>query len=326
VGFAAVAATAAVAGYAAQRRVTNRWRATADELTEAGLVLSEELVHHDVPVGDGGSIHAVEAGSGPPIVLVHGVTLSVLTWARQFTGLEGTHRVIAIDQRGHGRSVAGTDGYRFDRMAEDVLDVLDALDVEQGVLVGHSMGGMVSLTAAIGQPGRLARRVAGLALVGTSAGPVTGVPLWPTLTDRAVSLSGRSLASAERRGRGLLPGNDVAAWGTRLAFGSKPTPLDLELTRTMVTAMSPTAMAELLGSLVGYDVRDGLGGITLPTTVVAGTRDFLLPPFHARRLANGIPGARLEMLERCGHMVMLERPEALNGILGRFSAEVRSGT
>ena len=87
--------------------MAERLRATADELVEAGLVLSEELVHHDVPVGDGGSIHAAEAGSGPPIVLVHGVTLSVLTWARQFAGLKGSHRVIAIDQRGHGRSVAG---------------------------------------------------------------------------------------------------------------------------------------------------------------------------------------------------------------------------
>ena len=211
-------------------------------------------------------------------------------------------------------------------MAEDVLDVLDAMDVEGAVLVGHSMGGMVSLTAAVGQPERLARRVAGLALVGTSAGPITGVPLWPTLTDRAVSLSGRSLASAERRGRGILPGHDVVTWSTRIAFGSRPAASDVELTRTMVSAMSPVAMAGLLGSLVGFDVREGLGGITLPTTVVVGTRDYLLPPFHARRLARGIHGARLEVLEGCGHMVMLERPEALNAILDRFSTSVRSGT
>jgi pimeloyl-ACP methyl ester carboxylesterase len=185
---------------------------------------------------------------------------------------------------------------------------------------------MVSLTAALAEPDRMAEHVAGLVLVGTTAGPVTGVPLWPVVTDRMAALTGRSLASAGRKGRGLFPGEDLASWSTRMAFGSRPTALDLELTRSLTSAMSPTAMADLLVSLVGFDLRARLGEIRLPTRIVVGSRDLLLPPFHARRMAAGIPHAVLEVLPGCGHMVMLERPDALNDLLHRFSVSLERGT
>jgi non-heme chloroperoxidase len=323
---AAATALAAGGAFAAQRHWTRRWRAGDDALAEAGLRMVDELVHHDVAISDGGVIHAVELGEGPAIVLVHGVTLSDAVWVRQFAALAGRHRVIAIDQRGHGPSVAGDDGYTFDRLAQDVLDVLEALAVRNAVLVGHSMGGMVSLTAALAEPDRMAEHVAGLVLVGTTAGPVTGVSLWPVVTDRMAALTGRSLASAGRKGRGLFPGEDLASWSTRMAFGSRPTALDLELTRSLTSAMSPTAMADLLVSLVGFDVRARLGEIRLPTRIVVGSRDLLLPPFHARRMAAGIPHAVLEVLPGCGHMVMLERADELNELLHRFSVSLEPET
>lgn len=316
---AAATALAAAGAFAAQRHWTRRWRSDDQAMAEAGLRMVDELVHHDVTTGDGGVIHAVELGDGPAIVLVHGVTLSDAVWVRQFTALAGRHRVIAIDQRGHGPSVAGDDGYSFDRLALDVLDVLDGLDVRDAVLVGHSMGGMVSLTAVLAEPDRMAEHVAGLVLVGTTAGPVTGLPLWPVVTDRMTALTGRSLAAAERKGRGLFPGEDLASWSTRMAFGAGPTALDLELTRSLISAMSPRAMADLLVSLVGFDVRARLGEIRLPTRIVVGSRDLLLPPFHARRMAAGIPHALLDVLPGCGHMVMLERPDELNELLHSFS-------
>lgn len=322
---AAATALAAGGAYAAQRQWTRRWRSDDDALARAGLRMVDELVHHDVATGDGGVIHAVELGEGPPIVLVHGVTLSDAVWVRQFTALTGGHRVIAIDQRGHGPSVAGDDGYTFDRLAQDTLDVLDGLKVRNAVLVGHSMGGMVSLTAALADPDRMAEHVAALVLVATTAGPVTGVPLWPMVAGRMTALTGRTLASAERRGRGLFPGEDLASWSTRMAFGSRPSPLDLELTRSLISAMSPGAMADLLVSLVGFDVRARLGEIRLPTRIVVGSRDLLLPPFHARRMAAGIPHAVLEVLPGCGHMVMLERPDELNEMLHELSMSLQPG-
>jgi pimeloyl-ACP methyl ester carboxylesterase len=81
-------------------------------------------------------------------------------------------------------------------------------------------------------------------------------------------------------------------------------------------------MAELLGPLFEFDVRTDLGRIELPTLVVVGTRDLLTPPRRARDVAARIPGARLEVLEGCGHLVMLERADTLDDLLERFSAEL----
>ena len=110
--------------YVLEKAIARRWHAPEDELASAGLSMPSDVQHHFVTTTDGGRIHVVEAGQGPPIVLVHGITLGVGIWVRQFRGLAGTHRVIAIDQRGHGQSIAGTDGYRFERLADDLIEVL----------------------------------------------------------------------------------------------------------------------------------------------------------------------------------------------------------
>lgn len=325
-GLGAVVGVGAVAGYAAQRRLARRWRVEKAVVAGAGLVLGDDLTHHDIPVSDGGSIHVVETGDmGPPVVLLHGVTLSVLTWARQIASLSDAHRVVAIDQRGHGRSVAGQDGYEFDRLADDVVEVLEALDVRGAVLVGHSMGGMVALTAASAMSDRLSRHVAGLVLVATSAGPLTGVLLPTVVTSGVVALAERRLTGLDRRGRSIVPGQSMMAWTTRAAFGTRPDPADLELTRGMITATSPATLGGLFASFAGYDVRGRLGEIGLPTRVVVGTRDLLTPAFHARRIARGIRHATLDVLDGCGHMVMLERPDALTAVVRECSAAVTAG-
>jgi pimeloyl-ACP methyl ester carboxylesterase len=323
-GALALGAGAAV-GYAAQRRVSNRWRADQAAMEVAGLVLDDKLVHHQIPVSDGGSIHAVEAGSGPPIVLVHGVTLSVVTWARQLAGLAGDHRVIAIDQRGHGPSAAGTDGYKLDRLAEDVVEVLYELDVEGAVLVGHSLGGMVAMTAAINSPDRLAEHVAGLVLVATSSHPLANVPVPPTVVDRFGAFNERLLVRAGQRGRPVIPGDSRLTWSMRLAYGSRPDPAAIELGRTMMTAMSPASLGPLTRAIGSFKLRDRLGSVDLPTLVVVGSRDLLTPPRHARAIADGILGASLVVLPGTGHMVMLERADELNSLISQFSAEVGGG-
>jgi pimeloyl-ACP methyl ester carboxylesterase len=311
-----------VAGYAAQRRLSGRWRTDQAAMEAAGLVLDDQLVHHQIPVSDGGTIHAVEAGSGPPIVLIHGVTLSVITWARQLAGLADNHRVIAIDQRGHGPSTAGSDGYTLDRLAEDVVEVLYELDVEGAVLVGHSLGGMVTMTAAINSPDRLADHVAGLALVATSAHPLANVPVPPTVVDRLGAWNERSLVRAGERGRPVIPGDSRLTWSMRLAYGARPDPAAVELGRTMMTAMSPASLGPLVRSIGSLKIREHLSAIDLPTLVVVGSRDLLTPPRHARAIAAGIPEAELVELPGTGHMVMLECPDELNSLLDKFSAEV----
>ncbi len=316
---------AAAGGAVALATANRRWRADPAVLEAAGRTLPADVVDRFVAVDDGGQIHAAERGQGPPIVLVHGVTLGVAVWAPQLRALaDDGHRVIAIGQRGHGRSLAGEGGYSLERLADDLAEVLEALDVTGAVLVGHSMGGMVAQLLALRHGEDLGRRVAGLVLVATSSGP-----LMPGPTGRLARLltggADRGLRRAERRGRGILPYDDLGPLAARLCFGADPSAADLELTRATMAAMSPTAVSGLLPGLLSFDVRARIGAIELPTWVVAGSRDVLTPPRMARATAAAIPGARLVVYEGCGHMVMLERPDELNLLVEKVSAEVAPG-
>ncbi|MGH9081854.1 MAG: alpha/beta fold hydrolase, partial [Acidimicrobiales bacterium] len=299
------------AGYALERSAAGRWRVDEEALAAGGRTLPADLEHHFVPVSDGGRIHAVERGEGPPVVLVPGITLGVATWAPQLRQLSRRCRVVAVSQRGHGQSVAGDGGYGLDRLADDLLEVLAALDVYDGVLGGHSMGGMVCQILAVRHPERIRRHVRRLVLIATSPGPVVAEPLVPALT----ALAGRGLRRAERRGGGLFPGHDVGVWATRLGFGARPAPADVELTRSMVDAMSPATLSALVPALLGFCARDRLAAVDLPTRVVVGSRDLLTPPRTGRALARLVGGAELSLLPGCGHMVMLERADELCDLL-----------
>jgi len=314
--------SAAGVAYVLQRRASRGWRGT-DETAMAGFAEPTDLVHHHIAVSDGGSIHAVERGQGQAIVLVHGVTLGVGIWVHQLRTLSVEHRVIAIDQRGHGSSVAGEDGYSFERMAADILEVLEALEVTGAVLVGHSMGGMVAQTLAVNHPVLLRAHVGGLVLLATAAGPLLPSPLGRMLAQGVLGGAGRGLRLSDRRGLGLIPQQDLATWLTRSNFGARPDPAAVEYARRMITGMSPAAMAGLLTPLFSYDLHDELSTIDLPTRVVVGDHDLLTPLRMAAVLAEGIPGAELTVIEGCGHLLMLEEPAALDLVLAGMAGEVR---
>lgn len=272
-----------------------------------------------VATDDGGALHVVERGAGTPILLVHGVTLSVDVWAYQLRDLAHEHRVVAMDQRGHGRSRPGREGYGFGRLGSDVLAVLDALDLHGAIVVGHSMGGMVLCQLAAEQPTDLAKRVAGMVLVATSGGPVTRLPGWDAVVSILSPGIEHGLARAQKRGRLLSPTGNLAYLSSRLAFGASPVPAQVELTRQMAKAISPLTVAGLWASVLGFNAHDSLDTIDLPVLVVVGTRDHLTPPWNARRLMAVLPRATLLELGGCGHMVMLERRDELNDALRCFA-------
>lgn len=317
----AVGATAA-GTYLLERALVQRWYVGPDQLAAAGLSMPADVEHHFVTTSDGGRIHVVEAGDGPPIVLLHGITLGVGVWVRQLRALRRRHRVAAVAWRGHGQSIAGSGGYRFERLADDLLEVLAARQLTGAVVVGHSMGGMVLQLAALRRSGALARWAVGMALVATDAGPVVPGPLGRPVGLATARLAGRAARFAERRGKGVYPRSDLATWGARLSFGAQPRPADVELVRSMSISVSPRAMAGLLPELAAFDVRAELGRIELPTLIVVGSRDLLTPARRSVAMARRIPRARLEVLAGCGHLVMLERSELLNGLLEVFSADL----
>jgi pimeloyl-ACP methyl ester carboxylesterase len=124
---------------------------------------------------DGGTLYTISRGHGPTVVFCHGVTLSSRVWAKQFDSFPAAgFRAVAFDSRGHGESRAGETGHSLDNLADDLRAVLEALDLDDVVLVGHSMGDMTVQAFAIRHPDVIHERVRGLVLRSTRAQPRSG--------------------------------------------------------------------------------------------------------------------------------------------------------
>jgi non-heme chloroperoxidase len=314
VGIAAgVAAGVAGAAYGAQHAMVRSLRRRPDP--DAGrlgrLVFDEE---RRLPSHDGGSIYAISRGSGPTIVLSHGVTIDSRVWVKQLEELPAQGvRVVAFDHRGHGESVAGSGGHSLENLGADVRTVLEAFDLRDVVLVGHSMGGIAAQAFALDHPEVAHARVAGLVLMSTfartplsavsSRGPASRVSGW------------LDLAALMRRPQ-------LGTMIARVGFGREPLASHVELTRRMLAECDPDTARDAIEPLLGVDLTNRLHRIDLPTLVVGGTADLLTPPAEARRIAAAIPGARLVLLQRAGHMLMLERTEELDELLLDFAREL----
>jgi len=274
-----------------------------------------------LPSHDGGSLYTVSRGEtdpgGPTFLFSHGVTVDSRIWVKQFDSLpEMGVRVVAFDHRGHGESLSGESGHSIDNLAADVRTVLEGLDLTDVVLVGHSMGGIAAQAFAI-RHAEIARvRVRGLVLLSTFARTPLGAarPFSGTASRVAGWLD---LAALTRR-------PELGTLVARLGFGRRPVASQVELVREMLASCSPEtgrdAVVPLLG--LGLDLVDDLDRIDRPTIVIAGTSDILTPPVESRRLARHIRGARLELIERAGHTIMLERSELFHELLLDFARDV----
>jgi pimeloyl-ACP methyl ester carboxylesterase len=320
---AGVAGVAGIAGWALQHRAVSRAAVTSEQMGAEGLTLTDDLRHHFIDVDDGGRIHVVERGQGPPLVLLHGIMLSSALWVHQLRDLAAHHRVIAVDLRGHGQSLTGSTGSGIGRLAADVGAVLEALHVEHAVIVGHSMGGMVALQLAVDLPGaERRRRIAGLVLASTTAGPFTTVPGWAGVTRITGPVTARALLLAERWGAKALPSRDLRWWVVRLGFGADAPPAQVRFVEALHRGTSSRTLADLIPSLAPFDLSSHLGAIDVPVLLVVGSHDKLTAPRLARRMASALPEAQLVELPRCGHMPMLERPHEFSRLVDEFTAKI----
>jgi pimeloyl-ACP methyl ester carboxylesterase len=282
-------------------------------LDDALFDLPDGIVHHHLPTADGGTVHAIELGSGRPLVLLHGITLRSDVWAPQFHQLADRFRVIAVDLRGHGESKAGSAGYGIPRLGDDLATLLEALDLRGAIVVGHSMGGMTVMQFCGDHPDVLHERVAGLVFVATRAHRVM-----PPLVDggaRALVRRGQAVIDAG----GQLPARaTVTTQAARLAFGDHPSHKAVRIVAGMGQAMEPAALVPSLGGLIEHDAREALRATHTPSLVVVGTRDLLTPVPSARHLAHLLPDSELVVLPRAGHQLMQERPYELADLLDAF--------
>lgn len=320
IGVGAAAAAAAGAGYAVLR---SRKRAKLGGELPEDLYLPSGVRHLDIPVRDGGSIHVVDWGEGAPILFLHGVTLSSEIWSYQFHDLGPSQRTIAVDLRGHGASQPGEEQMTIAAMADDVADVLEALDLRQVTLVGHSMGGMTLLRFARRHPDLLRARVGATVIVASAGGISPPLSAWHNFAPQAAALAVAGHKVFNRSGRPLLPGSTAGERAARVIFGLQPDQAAVRRTVDIVRAMHPDNLVALLPELVGFDERAAFEDLGVPTVVVVGDRDRLTPPRYAEALAETLPGSRLLLWPGAGHMLMYERRRQLDELIVDMSRAAR---
>jgi non-heme chloroperoxidase len=307
-----VGAGAALALLTAPKVAAARIRRRADDEDH----VLEPVVHERIEVATtgGGTISVVRVGEGPPIVLSHGVTLSVRTWVKQLAALPAAgFEAVAYDHRGHGASPAAGSGHAVEHLGDDLRAVLETLDLHDAVLVGHSMGGIAVQSLALDHPSVVAERVRGIVLLSTLPRVAFG--------SRATRIKQRIERITDRvpDTTWLWQRRDFGLVLARLGFGSDPKPSHVELVRQMMLECPARTRLEAPRALIGIDFVDRLPDVLVPTLVICGTRDLITPDLHSRLLARRIPGARLELVEGGGHMLMLERADEIERLIIDFA-------
>ena len=260
------------------------------------------------------------AGEGPPVVLIHGVAGRAAQWDQAMVQLADHHTVIAPDLLGHGESAKPRGDYSLGAFASGVRDLLIGLDIEGATVVGHSLGGGIAMQFAYQFPERCQR------LVLVSSGGL-GQDVHPVL--RAATLPGSELvlpliaherllevASLVPRALGkigLRTGPDIAEMARGYASLSNAEGRSAFI-HTVRAVIDPT------GQRINANDRLYLAS-KMPTLIVWGDRDRIIPVEHARPAHEGMPGSRLELFENSGHFPQLDDPLRFARTLAHFFAE-----
>jgi non-heme chloroperoxidase len=254
----------------------------------------------DLP--NGLRLPCIERGdtSGTPVLLLHGVTDSLRSWEPLLPHLPDAVRAVTVTQRGHAGASQPADGYRIADLAADAIAVLDALDIEHAVLVGHSMGSVVAQRVALDHP----RRVRGLALLGS-------------FSRMAGNREVLNLAAEVAALRDPIDVEFVRAF--QASTLARPV-ADAFFARVVGDSLAVPARIwrALFDGFCREDVAAELDRIAAPTLVIAGGRDAICSLDDQRALADRIPHAALHVLPEAGHAMHWEDPVGVAGALARF--------
>jgi pimeloyl-ACP methyl ester carboxylesterase len=246
-----------------------------------------------------------ELGHGPAVLLIHGFPLNRQMWQPQLKPLaDAGYRAIAPDLRGFGASDAPAAGYSMDRFADDLVALLDALDIDQAVVGGMSMGGYILMNLLERHPDR----VRAAAFIATRSN-----------ADDEAARQRRSEMAAQAERLGANPVTKIFA---ELLFAADTTVSRPELIAQVISWMRATNPNGLSGGLTAIRDRKEytplLASFGKPSLVIAGTEDRAAPLEVARVLIEALPGCRSEIIENAGHMVNMEQPELFNKTLIDF--------
>lgn len=266
-----------------------------------------------VTTDDGARLAVTIVGGGtapaPTVVMPHcwtGSRAVAVPVARRLVA--AGHRVVLYDQRGHGESTLGREPISIGRLGDDLGAVLAELDVTDAVLAGHSMGGMTVMGHACRHPGQVRARARGLVLVATAAHGLARRRPVLRLAMRGIPLE--RLMARPRLGCALVRGT----------FGLAPQPAHVDATRAHFARTQPAVWRACLAAMRAMDLRYSLQAVDLPTVVVLGRRDRLVPNALTRAIAEHLAGAEVVELPGAGHMLPLERPDEVAEVIRRLAS------
>lgn len=251
-----------------------------------------------------------EAGSGRPVVLIHGYPFNRSLWNEQVAALSGSYRVIAPDLRGFGESDSSDGSSTMNRMAQDLAALLDHLGVPRATFGALSMGGYVSLAFYK----QFASRVRALILADTRA-----------QADTEEAKQNRAQQAEKALAEGMAGIADAMLPKLLTPETVSKRPEVVKRVRDMMLKTKPEGAAAALRGMAERDDQTSLlSKITVPTLIVVGAEDAITPVADSEKMNQAIGGSRLVVLENAGHVSNLERTEKFNEALLDFLSDSSS--
>lgn len=237
-------------------------------------------------------LHAERYGAGEPLVFVHGAGGSSNAWYFQKEYLKRFAEVILVDMPGHG-AAPGISPQSIEEKRDMVRQAMEDLKIEKYYLVGHSMGGAISMSFALKYPDLLK----GLILVATGA----RLRVLPQLLDTI-------LKDKPKAARQIM----------ELAFGEKTPPMMIQAAINDLLRTDAQVIYNDFVSCERFDLMGVLGGIETRTLIIGGMEDRLAPVHYSEYLNREIRGSKLVLIPNAGHMVPLEKPTEVNQAIKEF--------
>jgi len=285
---------------------------TEEALMAGPTVRAETLRGHD--------LWFLERGEGPAVLFVHGLTGSYRHWEHLVDALAEDHRVLAPDLFGHGQSAKPMGDYSLGGHAATLRDLLDRLGIDRVTLVGHSLGGGIAMQFCYLFPDRVERLVlVSSGGLGRSVSPLLRAATLPGAEWVLPLIASRWIrGGAEKVGRGVArtgwraSSDLVEAWrGFTSLADAESRRAFLATTRSVIDPGGQTVTA-----------HDHLPlAVDIPTLIVWGTKDRVIPAWHATTAHQAIPGSTVELFEGAGHYPHLDDPERFAALLESFVHE-----
>jgi pimeloyl-ACP methyl ester carboxylesterase len=256
----------------------------------------------------GAPLYWESTGTGTPVLLIHGLGLSGGAWWRTVDALSPTLRVITFDHRGIGRSESLRPSYTTEAMADDAVSILDELGLESAHVYGISLGGMIAQQLALRHPERIRSLVLGATQPGGR---------------RAVHADAEVMAFFRQRSH---MDKEEAAWASvEFNYGARcraehADRIAEDIERRLEQPFSAQAYRAQLFAAAMHNCYGRLDRIVVPTFVVHGAHDRVIPVANAHLMAERLPNCRLSVLEGSGHLYPTEAPEVDAAIGGFFEA------